>query len=173
MTNFFTSLNCSPNKKDGSQEADIVFLNPSEASLAVKLNKTQLGDRQFNVEPIMNRFRFCSSSSESVMCKVKFDLERCQENVRSALIRGLNSDLTRAQLEEILTRLVGDKPVMVSIYGKNILRPVNSLIAANFDAAMAVVEFSNRSMMLRSMLTLRAATPEKLECIVAPGLSLQ
>lgn len=115
----------------------------------------------------MNRFRF-NVAPEHGQAKVNFDAERAQECVKTILVRGLNSDLTRVQLEEFLAGLVGEKPAFLALYGKNILKPANE-IGADFDAAMAAVEFGSRSLMLRALLAIRAAPADLLVNIAAPG----
>lgn len=130
------------------------------------MNKTQLGDRQFTVEPIMNRFRF-NVAPELGSTRINLTSECAEQVVRTILIRGLSSELTRAQLEAFVEGLAGEKP-LVALYGKNILRPAAE-VAVDFDAAMAAVEFSSRALMLRTLLGLRSAPLEKLSEIVALG----
>jgi len=159
-------------KRDGTHEADIIYANLSEARLALELSKTELGDKVFIVEPIMNRFRFnVAPEMGGGRGGVELGSERAQETVKTMLVRGLSSELKRAEIEDHLERLLGERPLILALYGKNILRPAID-IAVDFDSAMAAVEFASRSYMLKAMLTLRALPKEKLECIIAPGRHL-
>lgn len=135
--------------------------------MALKISRTELGDCSFSVEPIMNRFRFGVSISEAGP-KVSFNPESPfggQEGVKTLLLRGLNSEVNRATIEAYVTRIAGEAPVKVALYGKNILIP-SGQIFGDFDFAMAAIEFSTRDLMLRAILLLRDINDPS---ITAPG----
>jgi hypothetical protein len=155
-------------KKDGTFEANLVFTNLSEASLALKLDRTELGDRSFTVEPIMNRFRFGVSPGAPKTRLSKDSPFGGPEAVRTLLVRGLASGIGRPGVEAFVSRLVGEAPSRVALYGHNILRLPGQAVG-DFDSAMAAIEFSTRDLMLRAILLLRDTKPEG---VVAPGRAL-
>lgn len=67
-------------------DCDIVFLNMSEAILAAKLDKTDLGDRQIRVELVMNPSRFLLLSSR----EKSSHLEAPKAKVRTLLVEGIH-----------------------------------------------------------------------------------
>ncbi len=120
----------------------------------------------------MNRFRF-NVAPELGVSKVSV---LAPELVKTILIRGLSSEINRAAVELKVEEIVGEKPVFVALYGKNILRPSMPLpveaVGVDFDAGMAAVEFGSRSSMLRALLAIRAAAPNKIAGFVAPDRTL-
>jgi hypothetical protein len=139
----------------------------TDASLALKISRTELGDCSFSVEPIMNRFRFGVAISDAGP-KVSFNPDSPfggQEGAKTLLLRGLNNEVDRAAIEAYVTRVVGEKPVKVALYGKNILIP-SGQIFGDFDFAMAAIEFSTRDLMLRAILLFRDIDDPN---IMAPG----
>lgn len=137
----------------------------------MELNRTELGDRVFTVEPIMNKFRFYSEPEPQIV-HLSLSSDRAHETVKTILLRGLSLELTRAELQNALEVILGEKPVLVALYGKNIMR-LSTDTGLNSDTAMAAVEMPSRSSMLKALLTLRAAPKERLDTIVAPDHKLQ
>ena len=119
----------------------------------------------------MNKFRF-STEAEPQPGRLTLTSERAQETVKTILIRGLALSLSRAELQTALEGLLGEAPLLVALYGKNIMR-LSTEIALDSDTAMAAVEMPSRSAMLKALLTLRALPRERLETIVAPQHQLQ
>lgn len=155
----------SPERKDGTYEADLLFANLSEAKVAIELSRTELGDTHFTVESIMNRFRFSAAPG---IVRAVLPREDSQDAVKTLLLRGLSADLSKAQLEVFLERFLGEKPLMVALYGKNIQRPDIDVGLDFVNTSMAAVEFSSRSAMLKGLLSLRAASADKFLDIISP-----
>lgn len=160
-----TEFYLSPERKDGTYEADLIFANLSEAKVAIELSRTELGDTLFTVESIMNRFRFSAAPG---IVRAVLPREDSQDAVKTLLLRGLSADLSKAQLEVFLERFLGEKPLMVALYGKNIQRPDIDVGLDFVNTSMAAVEFSSRSAMLKGLLSLRAASADKFLDIINP-----
>ena len=113
----------------------------------------------------MNRFRFNVAPERTAP---KIACPSHEKDLRTLLIRGLNSDMKRVELEDFLRTITGEPPVLVGLYGKNIMRP-DAELGIDFDSAMASVEFSSRPLMLRAVLALRACSSAVLSSIIAPN----
>lgn len=113
----------------------------------------------------MNRFRFSAAPG---IVRAALPREDSQDAVKTLLLRGLSPDLSKAQLEVFLERFLGDKPLLVALYGKNIQRTTIDVGLDIVETSMAAVEFSSRSAMLKALLSLRAASTDKFLDIISP-----
>jgi hypothetical protein len=144
-------------RRDGTFDCDIVYANISEALRATKLNRTELGDRFFNVELVMNKSRFLIGSNGVKLNKAVEPATINTDQAKTVIVYGFDDGIDEAGVKDYFSALIAVPDDEMSGSGSDVVLNVKMVgsvdsgrgKATSDKSPFALVEFVDRDVMIK------------------------